>query len=100
MFLPRPFVSLRNCANPTKPSLTFAKRQNRATHRGGLRLEVLEDRTLCSTWVEQGPGPILNGQVENITPNNPVSGAINAIVADPVNPDIAYVGTVNGGIWR
>ena len=48
-------------------------------------------------WVEQGPGPILNGQDEGLT-NNPVAGAINAIV--PISADIVFVGTVNGGVWK
>src|ERR1041385_4226081 len=48
-------------------------------------------------WVEQGPGP-------NTVPNNSgfteVSGAIQAIAADPSNPNRIFVATVNGGIWR
>jgi len=53
------------------------------------------------TWVEQGPGPTINGQTQGLTnPSNPVSGAINAIATDPTNPNLVYVGTVNGGIWK
>jgi hypothetical protein len=50
-------------------------------------------------WVAQGPGPILNGQEEGL-PNNPVSGGINAIAANPSNADVVYLGAVNGGIWK
>jgi hypothetical protein len=50
-------------------------------------------------WVEQGPGPILDGGDEGL-PGNPVAGAINAIVADPSNADVVFVGTVNGGVWK
>jgi hypothetical protein len=50
------------------------------------------------SWVEQGPGPILNGAVQGM-PDNPVTGAINAIVASPDSADIVLVGTVNGGVW-
>src|SRR3984893_9888055 len=50
-------------------------------------------------WVEEGPGPILNGQTQGL-PDNPVAGAINAIAASRTNPDLVYVGTVNGGIWK
>jgi hypothetical protein len=50
-------------------------------------------------WVEEGPGPILNGPAV-VPGNNPVSGAINAIAANPTNPDLVYVGTVNGGVWK
>ncbi len=51
-------------------------------------------------WVEQGPGPILNGQDEGLPGPNPVAGAINAIVASPSSADIVFVGTVNGGVWK
>ncbi|MCH2118631.1 MAG: choice-of-anchor D domain-containing protein, partial [Pirellulales bacterium] len=53
-----------------------------------------------SDWVSQGPGPASNGQVENILPNNPVSGAVHTVVAHPTNPNILYLGAVNGGIWK
>src|SRR5215813_7057329 len=52
------------------------------------------------TWTAQGPGPILNGQVENISPNNEVVGAIHTVAAHPTDANILYVGGVNGGIWR
>jgi len=51
------------------------------------------------TWVSQGPGPILDGQTEGIT-NGHVIGAIQTIVAHPTDPDIAWIGAVNGGIWK
>ena len=35
-----------------------------------------------------------------VPPDNEVCGAIHAIAAHPSNPDILYVGAVNGGIWR
>lgn len=50
-------------------------------------------------WALQGPGPSHNGQLEGI-PNRPVTGAINALAAHPTNPDILYLGAVNGGLWR
>ncbi|HUE89781.1 MAG TPA: PKD domain-containing protein [Vicinamibacterales bacterium] len=52
------------------------------------------------TWTAQGPAPNTNGQVQNLTPNNEVSGAIHAVVAHPTNPNVMYVGAVNGGVWR
>jgi hypothetical protein len=65
--------------------------------------DVLEGRlVLSTTWVQQGPGPIINGQDEGITSalgNNPVSGAI-ADVAPGSTADILYVATVNGGVWK
>ena len=31
---------------------------------------------------------------------NEVAGAIQAVAAHPTNPNILYVGTANGGIWK
>jgi hypothetical protein len=71
-----------------------------------LRFEILEDRTLPSftltgvpTWIPQGPGPTFSGQTEGLT-NNPVTGAVKAIAADPSNANRLFIGTVNGGIWK
>jgi uncharacterized repeat protein (TIGR01451 family) len=51
-------------------------------------------------WTAQGPGPNRNGQVENITPNNEVVGAIETAAPHPTDSNILYAGAVNGGIWR
>jgi len=59
---------------------------------GGARITV--------KWIAQGPGPIVNGQVTNIEPDNEVIGAINTLLAHPTDSDILYIGAVNGGIWR
>lgn len=52
-----------------------------------------------SQWVEQGPGPTLNGQAEGM-PGNPVSGAVSAIAVDRVHPGTVYLATINGGVWK
>jgi len=51
------------------------------------------------TWVPQGPGPNTHGQVENID-GGEVIGAIKAVALHPVDADVVYVGSVNGGIWK
>ena len=56
--------------------------------------------TLNHLWLSQGPGPIRNGQVENVQPNNEVVGAIHTVLAHPTDPDVLYIGAVNGGIWK
>jgi hypothetical protein len=62
---------------------------------------MLEGRALLAGWVEQGPRPILNGDVEGMgAQHGSVAGAVEALAPDPSNPDILYAGTVNGGIWR
>jgi hypothetical protein len=50
-------------------------------------------------WVEQGPGPILQGQTEGL-PGNPVAGSINALAVDLAHPGVIYAGTTNGGVWK
>ena len=64
------------------------------------------NQTVGQTWVEQGPGPILNGGGENLgnalDPGlNPGAGAVNAIAIDPTSKgNVIYAGTVNGGVWK
>lgn len=58
-------------------------------------------RALAGTWTAQGPSPATVGQVEGMVgQSNPVVGAIQAVLPHPTNADIAYAGTVNGGVWR
>ncbi len=49
------------------------------------------------TWTPIGPAPIPNGQT---SPVNPVSGRVTAIVIHPTNPNVVYVGTAQGGVYR
>jgi hypothetical protein len=53
----------------------------------------------CKRWVANGPGPNTVGQVENIA-NREVVGAVNAVAPHPTDANTAYVGAVNGGLWR
>ena len=50
-------------------------------------------------WIEQGPGPINNGQTEGI-PGNPVVGSVQALAPDPGDANILFAGGSNGGVWR
>jgi hypothetical protein len=66
-------------------------------------LERLEDRIqLSAGWIEQGPGVILNMRSANELPaqHNATTGAVEALAVSPANPNIAYAGSVNGGVWR
>lgn len=49
-------------------------------------------------WRALGPAPIPNGQTVSIS--TPVSGRTTAIAIHPTNPNIAYVGTAQGGLYR
>lgn len=50
-------------------------------------------------WTEIGPNPIPNAQVET-APVTTASGRVLAIAVHPTNPDIVYVGTAQGGLYR
>lgn len=53
-----------------------------------------------ANWKSQGPSPAIDGQSENVTPNNEVVGAIHTVLAHPTDPKTVYIGAVNGGVWR
>ncbi len=50
-------------------------------------------------WIQQGPGPSENGQVEGITDGH-IAGAVNCVTPHLTNADILYIGSVGGGVWR
>lgn len=53
---------------------------------------------ISGTWTPIGPFPIPNGQTVGIS--TPVSGRTVAVAIHPTNPDIVYVGTAQGGLYR
>lgn len=53
-----------------------------------------------NAFIEEGPGPIDNGQSENTTPSNQAVGAAHTVVCHPTDANTIYVGFVNGGIWK
>ena len=61
---------------------------------------------LCGTsaalaeWIPLGPTPARDGQIENVVPDNQISGGIHVVLPHPTDADTLYLGTVNGGVWR
>ncbi len=55
--------------------------------------------SLLGAWTEIGPNPIPNGQVVSGS-QLPVSGRTISIAVHPTNPDLVYVGTAQGGLYR
>ena len=53
---------------------------------------------LLAAWTPLGPDPIPNGQTVSVS--TPVSGRVTAIDVHPTNPDLVYVGTAQGGVYR
>ncbi len=46
-----------------------------------------------TVWTPIGPSPIAQG-------GSPVSGLVSAIAINPANPNLIYIGTAGGGVWR
>jgi photosystem II stability/assembly factor-like uncharacterized protein len=71
----------------------------RAAADAGPQSRAARELTVSSlVWTELGPAPIPNGQTEvTITP---VSGRTISIAIHPNDPDFAYVGTAQGGLYR
>jgi autotransporter-associated beta strand protein len=55
-------------------------------------------------FVSQGPAPIFGptdiSRSADAPPNGNLSGAVGPVVADPLNANTFYIGTVSGGIWK
>jgi len=62
--------------------------------------QTARDLPVSGSWIQQGPAPAINGQTENVEPDDEIVGAVEAIVVHPSNADIAWIGAVNGGIWQ
>ena len=60
--------------------------------------ERMEFDISTTAWTELGPNPIPNGQTEGTT--TAVSGRTTAIAVHPTNPNLVYVGTAQGGLYR
>ena len=60
---------------------------------------VTTTSSLLGAWTEIGPNPIPNGQVGSGA-QLPVSGRTISIAVHPSNPNIVYVGTAQGGLYR
>jgi hypothetical protein len=49
------------------------------------------------SWTALGPAPLFVGQTPG---NQPVSGRISAVAADPTNANIVYLAAAGGGVWK
>lgn len=100
---------------PSNRRQTRQERSRISHYRQPAGIEILEDRTLLASaflsdtprWSELGPGPTTgNGNVAGnpgsllASQQFPVAGAVEAIAVSPTDPNLIFVGTVNGGVWR
>ena len=63
------------------------------------QIDLYTASILVGPWESQGPAPGINGQ-EDVPPDDQINGAVQAIAVHPTNPNIMYVGGVNGGVWK
>ncbi|HEX8456864.1 MAG TPA: lamin tail domain-containing protein [Pyrinomonadaceae bacterium] len=75
--------------------MTAQEEQLKEDAKNGLLAQPMISST---TWTPVGPMPIPNGQT-SIVPH-PVSGRTTAIAVHPTNPDIVFIGSANGGVFR
>src|SRR4029077_9405716 len=59
------------------------------------------DDVASPRWHALGPETIPGGQTDASAGQiSPVSGRVSAIATDPSDPDVAYVGGAQGGVWK
>ncbi|MEO6490183.1 MAG: proprotein convertase P-domain-containing protein, partial [Ferruginibacter sp.] len=63
------------------------------------RPNAMYPNAALSAWTELGPNPIPNGQVQSGS-QMAVSGRTISIAVHPTDPNIVYVGTAQGGLYR
>ena len=70
---------------------------------------LLNTTVTAQVWQAEGPQPFVDvvllpgtglGGPQSEAVNDEQVGAVNAIAAHPTDPDIIYLGTVNGGVWK
>jgi hypothetical protein len=72
---------------------------------GSLLLPITPFTVVTAPWTAIGPAPIPNGQTIPADVNGisltqqPVSGRVTAIAIDPSDPNSAYVGAAQGGVY-
>jgi hypothetical protein len=74
--------------------------QLESVRKSELSLRGIETPELSSTsWTPVGPAPLPQGQTGDAR-TDPVTGRVTAIAIHPTNPDIVFVGTASGGLYR
>jgi len=77
--------------------VTAMRRALSAAAPGGI--EMVAPVAGTSNWVQLGPTAIPNGQTSSAA-RVLVTGRVTAIVVDPTNTNIIYIGTAQGGVWK
>lgn len=80
------------------PRVKAIQEMDRQIQENSNRLNKSGWATTGTGWVNLGPDPIPNGQTTSTI--TPVNGRTISIAVDPNNPDLVYVGTAQGGVYR
>ena len=107
---------LANAQNPHKATARTLKPHPRINEEtasqpvGGTAISptspTITPQTVGPAWTAIGPAPIPNGQTEPADANGisltqaPVSGRLTAVAIDPSDPNTAYVGAAQGGVYQ
>ena len=83
-------------ADPGAPTRAGVRALSAAAPGG---VELVPPVAGASNWVQLGPTAIPNGQTYSAA-RVLVTGRATAIVVDPTNTNIIYLGTAQGGIWK
>jgi photosystem II stability/assembly factor-like uncharacterized protein len=83
--------------NPRLAALTQLQQQEARVQRGAAAGQI-GPLINSTSWTPVGPAPLPNGQTTTVS--TPVSGRVTCIAIHPTNPDIVYVGTAQGGVFR
>jgi hypothetical protein len=98
---PRTVPALKPAATTTTTATTTKTRSKRTKATSALAIT-----TTTPAWAAIGPTPIPNGQTAPANSagislsQSPVSGRTTAVAIDPADPNIAYIGTAQGGLYR
>ncbi len=84
---------VRGFDTATQQSRTRAVRNLEQSERALAQKREAKDLPLVSLWNPLGPAPIPVGTASN-------SGRVSSIAVHPTNPNIVYVGTAQGGLYR
>src|SRR6266508_1335407 len=80
----------------TAPTVARARAFSAAAPEG---IEMVPPAAGISNWVQMGPTAIPKGQTYSPA-RVLVTGRVTAIVVDPSNTNIIYIGTAQGGVWK
>ncbi|MDQ6859644.1 MAG: dockerin type I repeat-containing protein [Verrucomicrobiota bacterium] len=100
------WTMLRRGYDPNRPFDPDAR--TRAIEQMGRQIAAIEFQRMAlgaaapalsaTAWTPLGPAPVPAGQTSNRA--DPVTGRVISIAIHPTNPDIVFVGTASGGLYR